>query len=65
MTANKCIQKLLRFKGLRVVDFAFEGASRLVILVKPHKNGCRCPNAGGDARLSGHCRRRGGGGTSR
>jgi len=37
MTANKCIQKLLKFKGLKVVDFAFEGASRLNILVKPHK----------------------------
>lgn len=43
MTANKCIQKLLRFKGLKVVDFAFEGTRRLSILVKPDKNGCRCP----------------------
>lgn len=46
MTANKCIQKLLRFKGLKVVDFAFEGTRRLVILVKPHKNGCCCPECG-------------------
>lgn len=46
MTANKCMQKLLRFKGFKVVDFAFEGASRLVVLVKPHKNGCRCPECG-------------------
>ena len=38
MTANKCIQKLLRFKGLKVVDFAFEGTRRLSSLVKPGKN---------------------------
>ncbi len=46
MTANKCIQKLLRFKGLKVVDFAFEVPGRLVILVKPHRNGCCCPECG-------------------
>lgn len=44
MTANKCIRKLLGFKGLQVVDFDFEARNRLLILlVKPHKNGCRCP----------------------
>jgi len=46
MTANKTIGKLLRFKGLKVVDFAFEGGKRLLILVKPHKNGCCCPECG-------------------
>jgi len=46
MTANKAIGKLLRFQGLKVVDFAFEGRDRLLILVKPHKNGCRCPECG-------------------
>jgi transposase len=46
MTANKCIHKLLRFKGLKVVDFTFVGTRKLVILVKPHKNGCRCPECG-------------------
>jgi transposase len=46
MTANKAIGKLLRFQGFRVVDFAFEGGNRLLILVKPHKNGCRCPECG-------------------
>lgn len=51
MTANKCIQKLLRFKGLKVVDFTFEGARRLVILVKPDKNGCRCPECGRRCRI--------------
>ncbi len=43
MTFNKGIQKLLRFKGLKVVDFTFEGTDRLSILVKTDKNGCRCP----------------------
>lgn len=51
MTANKCIQKLLRFKGLKVVDFVFEGRGRLLILVKPHKNGCRCPECGRRCRI--------------
>ena len=46
MTANKCIQKLLRFKELKVVDFTFKGGNRLDILVKPHKNGCCCPICG-------------------
>jgi transposase len=46
MTANKAIGKLLRFQGLKVVDFAFEGGKRLLVLVKPHKNGCRCPECG-------------------
>jgi len=43
MTANKCIEKLLKFKGLKVIDFAFKGLKKLVVLVKPYKNGCRCP----------------------
>ena len=43
MTANKCIQKLLRCKGFKVVDFRFAAGNELLILVKPHKNGLRCP----------------------
>jgi len=43
MTAGKVIRKLLRLKGLKVVDFAFKRDKRLLLTVKPHKNGCRCP----------------------
>lgn len=46
MTARRLLAKLLRFKGLRVVDFGFEGGSNFVITVAPHKNGCRCPECG-------------------
>lgn len=46
MTANKCIQRLLRLKGLKVVDFTFKGTRKLEILVTPHKNGCQCPKCG-------------------
>ena len=46
MTANKCIQRLLRLKGLKVVDFTFKGTRKLAILVTAHKNGCQCPKCG-------------------
>jgi transposase len=46
MTANKVVAKLLRFKGLRVEDFLFEGLHTLRLTVTPHKNGCRCPECG-------------------
>ncbi len=46
MTANQCIKKLLKFKELKVVDFAFVGTFRLDVLVKPLKNGCCCPICG-------------------
>ena len=46
MTGNKVVAKLLRFKGLRVVDFGFEGRHNFVVTVTPHKNGCRCPECG-------------------
>ena len=46
MTTRKFIRKLLGFKDLLVSDFAFEGRKNLVITVKPHKNGCRCPECG-------------------
>jgi transposase len=51
MTGNKTIEKLLRFKGFKVVDFAFRGAGRLDVLVKPHKNGCLCPICGRRGRI--------------
>jgi len=42
MALNKIIGKLLKFKGLKVVDLAFKRNSVLEIAVKPYKNGCRC-----------------------
>lgn len=46
MTENRLVAKLLRFKGLRIVGFHFEGLHNFVIAVKPYKNGCRCPECG-------------------
>jgi len=44
MTVNKFIRKLLNLKGLIVTDFQFKFRNReLILWVKPHKNGCRCP----------------------
>lgn len=43
MTTGSVVAKLLRFKGLRVVNCWFEGRDRFVIAVKPYKNGRRCP----------------------
>jgi len=46
MTVSKLIGKLLKFKGFRCVDLAFRRGNRLELLVKPFKNGCRCPTCG-------------------
>lgn len=49
MTAMKLVTKLLRFKGFRAVSLWFEGrggGGDIVVAVKPHKNGCRCPQCG-------------------
>lgn len=46
MTSGKLIGKLLKFKGFRCVGLAFRRANRLDVLVKPFKNGCRCPECG-------------------
>lgn len=45
MSTAKFICKLFRFKNiLKVVDVRFTDYNRrLIIVVKPHKNGCRCP----------------------
>jgi transposase len=43
MTICKGIRKLLRLKDLKVVDVTFKRDKRLLLTVKPHKNGCRCP----------------------
>jgi len=46
MTAFKLIAKLLKFKGFRCAGIAFRRNWRLDVLVKPYKNGCRCPECG-------------------
>ena len=49
MTAMKLVSKLLKFKGFRAVGLWFEGPGGgrdIVVAVKPHKNGCRCPQCG-------------------
>lgn len=44
MSPNKLIRKLLKLKSIRVLDFYFaERNTELHLIVKPHKNGCLCP----------------------
>lgn len=45
MTGSKVLLKLLKLKGLRIANHWF-GRDGLVLAVKPHKNGCRCPECG-------------------
>ncbi len=51
MTAFKLIAKLLKFKGFRCTGIAFRRGWRLDVLVKPYKNGCRCPKCGRRGRI--------------
>lgn len=53
MTGMKLVSKLLKFKGFKAVSLWFEGrgAGDIVIAVKPHKNGCRCPHCGRRGRI--------------
>ncbi len=47
MTSMKFIKKLLKLKGLLVTCFSFQHrAKEFHLWVKPHKNGCRCPECG-------------------
>lgn len=48
MSNSKFICKLFRFKNiLKVIDAQFTNRNRtLIIVVKPYKNGCRCPQCG-------------------
>jgi transposase len=46
MTVYKRIGKLLKFKDFRCNGLAFRGTNRLEVLVKPCKNGLRCPHCG-------------------
>ena len=44
MAGNKLLQRLLRMKGFRVTWFGLDERKRLILVgVKPHKTGCRCP----------------------
>lgn len=46
MTGSKLLTKLLRFKGFRAVCWWFEKRSHFIVVVKPCRNGCRCPECG-------------------
>lgn len=46
MNGSKLLTKLLRFKGFRAICWWFDGRCSFTILVKPHRNGCRCPECG-------------------
>ena len=43
MTGSKLLTKLLRFRRFRAVCGWFEKRSHFIVVVKPHKNGGRCP----------------------
>jgi transposase len=47
MTNTKVIRKLLRLVGLMIISIVFqERSKKLLLYVKPYKNGCRCPHCG-------------------
>ena len=47
MTVRRVVSKLLKFKGFIAVSFWWERWGRdFVVVVKPHKNGVRCPECG-------------------
>lgn len=47
MSNRKLLAKILRLKGMKVTRFEFKDYGReLHLTVKPHKNGCRCPQCG-------------------
>ena len=50
---NDCniIEKLFRFKELRVVDIKSEGGEKFVIMVKPYQKECPRRTAAADVRL--------------
>ena len=52
MTINKFIRKALKIKDFSVCDFWFEKRKKVLnILVKPYKNGCRCPECDRRSRI--------------
>jgi transposase len=47
MTNHKFIGKLLKLKGVKIGDVTFKIRDKEIhLLVKPHKNGCHCPECG-------------------
>ena len=52
MSNLKLLSKILRVKGIKVTAFTFQDRGReLHLTVKPHKNGCRCPQCGRRGRI--------------
>ena len=51
MSESTLLQRLLKFKGFRIVRFWFSEAGELMLAVKPHGNGRRCPHCGRRCRL--------------
>jgi transposase len=52
MSNRKLLAKILRLKGMKVTRFEFKDYGReLHLTVKPHKNGCRCPQCGRRGRI--------------
>jgi transposase len=52
MTSSKVLSTVLQVKDLRICDFEFRSEEMVLsILVKPHKNGCRCPVCGRRGRI--------------
>ena len=47
MSNLKLLSKILRLKGMKITHFEFKNRDKeLHLTVKPHKNGCRCPECG-------------------
>ena len=45
MAGKKLLERLLRMKGFRITWFELHERKREIIIgVKPHKTGCRCPH---------------------
>lgn len=52
MSNLKLLSKILRLKGMKVIEFTFRDHGRELHLTgKPHKSGCRCPQCGRRGRI--------------
>ena len=52
MSNLKLLRKILRLKNMKVTRFEFKDYGReLRLTIKPHKNGCRCPQCGRRGRI--------------
>jgi hypothetical protein len=51
MNEPTVLHRLLKFNGFRIVRFWFNEAGELMLAVKPHGNGRRCPHCGRRCRL--------------